>query len=190
MTAPCWLRGLTATAALLATSACGITATAKPTGATVPSSVATDPYAVPPTITKAYVNRVMNRLDEIQFPAIRSMATHERATRQARNILDEVLTPSQLTAQFQLASQLLSHHAFGVLRHSPRPATDTVMALYRSSTSCIVFLTSRNTDPTFKSGRSFLAYVVLWNYPPTAINNTPWRINYFATTKPEISKSC
>src|SRR5580704_1973201 len=93
-------------------AACGATTTTAQGTATVPPGATTttsDNWAVPATIEVAYLQRVMDRLDQSLGDALREMVTAKSVDNRVTRILDALYAGDELARTKQAFSAAASH---------------------------------------------------------------------------------
>lgn len=180
------------------TAACGSGAPPGP-GATVPrgtptapatsSTTATtgpDPYAVPPVITKPYVQRVLDALEAVNGQATRLIVANKSFVPAAAARLRAIDSRAEFAVQSSIWSNDLAH---GLANYVPDPkdVVDQVTGIVTAAPSCVFLTAARNytgvdRDPP-PLHTSFFALKAKPILPGSeAYNATPWVISFLGYT--------
>lgn len=169
---------------LLAFTACngGDDDTASPT-TTAPSTTTTgpaDPYAIPDTIDVAYVQRVIDKLYEIEAEAVRLIVAERELVPAAAERLAAVFLQDELNAQLRNWGDLIPS-GLDDFRSDPGVVRTTINEVPNASTTCIFVDLTENFDDVAASpappGQTYL--VLRPKAPaqdPASRNPTPWMI--------------
>lgn len=163
----------------LATAACTGNRSGRTPQATVPRAAGTtptaaavaDPYAIPKVITKQYVQKVLDALDQVDAGAARLIVASGALSPNAAAQIRAITTPSQYTQQTSIVLAQL-RQGVSVYKSPPGAVKDTVTRLVSASPICVFAASIRD-------------YSALLMVPP------PPRLNYFVlrrrTTIPAAS---
>ncbi|MBV9665787.1 MAG: hypothetical protein JOZ37_17610 [Actinobacteria bacterium] len=192
--------------AALALTACGKSATPKraaatklpePTvPATAPTTVPTDPYAVPPTIDAAYLNKVIQALDHVDGDATRLIVARRQLVPEAARRLSSIYSAEEFTAQTNLWLDLLDKGLPGA-QASPGDVVTTITRVIAAGRSCAFVEVRRDYSKVATNGPTAgTDYLVLApldrKRDPNAFNPTPWVISRegFNSDQPQPSNPC
>ena len=175
------LLGLLALAGL---GACGGNDTPSSAGATVPkatsSTTPADPYAIPPTIDAAYLNKVFAALERVDGDATRlilqSKTLPPEAARRLRAIYDE----EEFKAQVDLWLDLITKKELGRSKPNPGDRVTTVRQVLRGGGDCTYVAVARDYSQIIGDPAPTAEYVGLKpsdaTRDPADLNPTPWMI--------------
>ena len=168
--------------ALLAAAGCGSSKPASTTQATVPSTTisATASYAIPNRITAAYVQRVINALDEVDGQATRLIVEHRALVPQAVYRLKAINSDPWFTEVADTWADQLAHGLKGY-RLVPGDKKDVVSRVISANSSCVFVsvLTDYSLVSTVEQSRqvNYLQMVPLpTGRDPSHYNPTPWSV--------------
>jgi hypothetical protein len=150
---------------VLATLSAGCTGTTSAQGtATVPpgsTPTTIDPWAVPATIDVAYLQRVMDRLDQSLGDALREMASAKAVDSRVGQILDALYVGEELTRTRQAFDVAASH--LDKYQLAPGGPVTSIKTILSATAECAYFAATRsfaaafiNTPPA-KDSRAFVA---------------------------------
>jgi len=137
-----------------------------PTPATRTAYAPADPYTVPSVITKAYVQKVLNALDQVDAGAARLIVASGTLSPNAAAQIRAVTTAPEYTRQTSIILAQL-RQGISVYKAPPGAVKDTVTQLVSTSPNCIFAASIRD-------------YSALLMTPP------PSRVNYFVL-RPQIA---
>ncbi len=163
------------------TAACGSTAPNYP-GATVPTAIVGEPYAVPAVITKPYVQKVLNALEAVNAQAARLIIARKSLVPAAIVDLESVDTPAELQAQEAVLRQE-SSAGFANFRSNPGLVHDSVTKILFSSPTCVYLAATRDYSqvevhpPPLHTSYFALDERIASNQPDQP-NPTPWVIAF------------
>jgi hypothetical protein len=135
-------------ASALATGACSKGASKAGPSATAPGAPAqtttTDPYAVPPVIDAAYVNRVLEALDAAVGDVVRLIIRTHDVSPEVFDRLGAVYLRREDVNLFLSSIQRSMREGFTGFRADPGNKRSTVAELLSASTSCIYVRVARD----------------------------------------------
>jgi len=192
-------------ALLAAASACSTghhpPAAAPPAAATATSTATTagapDPYAVPPTITPAYVDKVFAALNHVDGEASRELLIHHQLTPRFRALVRAIYNDPLYSVELGIASESLGG-AIPRLRLPLGDVQTTVVRIVASSPRCVFVETTSDfaavlVDPG-PPARSeyFRLSPTQASANPNALNPTPWSMSFNASyrTPTSIPNQC
>ena len=152
-------------------------------GTAPPVTPATDPYAVPPVIDAAYVNRVLEALDAANGDVLRMVVESKTIPREALDRLDALYLGEFLQIQRDLLAADLQS-GFANLRSDPANQTTTVTELVTADPDCIFAQVRRDYSPVVLRTNPSLdtQWVMLRPLDPSRdpnnYNPTPWIYTY------------
>jgi hypothetical protein len=171
---------------VLAAACGGSTASAGP-GATVPhaaptSTTSADPYAIPSPITAAYVQRVLEELDQIDVAATRIVLAQRSLVPDAARLIRSISTSSSFSDQSMIVLNQIDH-GLNNYRPNPGPVRDTVTQVVAADPSCIFVGALRDYSELEKAPPPLhTSYFMLQprkpEDDPARINPTPWVIAF------------
>ncbi len=153
---PAVRRAATAGVGLLLLAACspGDEPNAQPRGATVPTAAptttTTNPYAVPPVIDAAYVNRVLAGLDAVFGDVLRTVIASRTIDSAAFERLKGLYAD---TAQFNIALAIIQDEGrrdFASYLPNPGENRTTVAELITVASSCVFMRVDRDSSAVAK----------------------------------------
>ena len=177
-----------AVAVLLATSCSsaddeGATA-ARAAIATVPEqTTTTNPYAVPPVIDAAYVNRVLAGLDAAVGDVVRFVVNNRPGPREIVEHLKPIYNDTEAALQLESFHQDSANNYEGY-RNNPGNQVSSVTELVTGTPNCIFAHVSRDYEPVVKKPNPDLADQWMAIVPldpardPSRINPTGWMYIY------------
>jgi len=119
------------------------TAPSIPEATAAPSTTNPDPYAIPPVIDEAYINRVLAALDAAYGDAIRSSIREGAMTEESLQILDAIYTGESLRERVNLL-QGDAEKGFRDYRTNPGSVETTVARMISSTPDCSFMNVRRN----------------------------------------------
>ncbi len=189
----------------VAVGGCSAPTTRATVGATLPRSSplaetpATSPaqgYSVPATITSAYVQGVLDRLEGVTAQATALIVSTDDLPPQAIATLRAVNSSAFYGQQLAIWVQTLSSGT-GNFLPSPGPVTDRLSRLISASRTCIFVMVTRDYSASEKGSPSpSTAYVVLRSSVPADdpghLNPTPWVFDFigYDNTGAPVADSC
>ncbi|MFN2606907.1 MAG: hypothetical protein ABR511_03270 [Acidimicrobiales bacterium] len=173
------------TAAVAAcSSAKGGQAYVPPSIATAPEqTTTTNPYAVPPTIDVAYVNRVLAGLDAA-FGDILRQVVKDRAINRAVDDQLTALYTNKMQALTVITLEAEAGNGFRSFKDPPGDQRTTVARLITAERGCIFAQVNRDLSPLSQSPDSEAASQWVGLVPadpardPSSVNPTPWIYSY------------
>jgi hypothetical protein len=138
------------------------------------TSVTTDPYAVPPKITAAYVQRVLNALEGVNGAIAREVVSTRTFNNSAAVMLRAITTPDE----FSREANLWATEVGGGLNNfvdNPGAVHDSVSSLLSAQSACVFVSVYRNFSAVARTPPpNHLSFIQL---VPKAAGNDPQRIN-------------
>ena len=163
---------------------CGGGKSAQAPQATVPSaatSVSSDPYAVPPKITAAYVQRVLNALDVVDGEATHLIVTNRALVPAAVTRLRAIDSDSWFTEVTDTWADDIGH---GLTSYRPTPGDrkDNVKALLSGQATCVFAQVQSDfsavaSHPVAPETNYIQLVPLAAGRDPAGYNPTPWMIN-------------
>lgn len=171
----------------LLAAACGSSQPSQPPQATVPqaagtttpaTAVATDPYAVPPVITKPYVQKVLNALEAVNAQATDLIVANKNLVPAAAARLQSIYTDSQFTAQTRHLLTVLATGVGHTFRSDPGRITDAAARIVSASPTCVYLVTTRNYSTVVNNPpppqQTYIALNRRTASVSLGLNPTPW----------------
>lgn len=154
------------------------------TGATVPTAILGEPYAVPAVITKAYLQRVLNAMEVVNARAASLIIAHKALVPEAVAALGTIDTPPELQIQKTGWQQDLRG---GLANALPNPGTvhDKVTAILATTPSCVFLSAIRDFSQVDRRPPTYTSYFALSQRPgdsTSGLNPTPWVISFLGGT--------
>lgn len=154
------------------------------TGATVPTAILGEPYAVPAVITKAYLQRVLNAMEVVNGEATRLIIAQHKLGPQALRDLGAINTAPELAKQVLVVRQDLRG---GLANALPNPGTvhDKVTAILATTASCVFLSAIRDFSQVDRRPPTYTSYFALSQRPgdsTSGLNPTPWVISFLGGT--------
>ena len=156
--------------------------------ATVPMAATTstvDPWAVPAVIDVAYLQRVMDRLDQSLGDALRELVAAKSVDPKVDQILRSIYSDSELPVaerDFQLHPGDLAE-----FRAVPGNPTSQVSKVLSASAVCVYFYARRHFDAVFAHAipdQDTYGWLAIERGSPSALNPTGWRYRHDAGPQP------
>lgn len=183
---------------LLAFTACngGDDDTASPT-TTAPSTTTTgpaDPYAIPDTIDVAYVQRVIDKLDQVDGEATRIIVREGELVPAAADYLKAVYRGPELDAQLQLWLDDIGD-GLDSYRRPPGDVTSAVERILHAAANCIAVATVRDFSATTANAMPPRRTVLTLephasNQDPLRLNTTPWMVTKAVVDDEDNAHGC
>lgn len=160
--------------------AIGTTPTSAP--ATNAAYAPTDPYAVPSTITKPYVQKVLNALDQVDASALRIIVSAGGLSPPAAMRLRSVTT----SAEFPIATSVILNqlnNGPSIYQSNPGSVVDDVQGVVSATSTCIFTETKRDYSSVLRiAPQPQISYIELRprqaSDDPQGINPTHWVIAF------------
>jgi hypothetical protein len=170
----------------LCAAACGGGAPNYP-GATVPTAIVGEPYAVPAVITKPYVQRVLNALEVVLQQVNEAVVDQGTLATSAATYLRAINSPTEYQEQAHALRREIVDRSLNLLQH-PGLVSDTVISIVTATPSCIEAATVRNfARVDVNPPPPPHLYITLVPKTPSddhaGLNPTPWVINFIGTTE-------
>ena len=176
--------------AALALTACGKSATQRAAAtklpqptvpATAPTTVPTDPYAVPATIDAAYLNKVFAALDHVSGDATRLIVASKQLVPPAAARLAAIYDEQHFKFQTNNWVDLLTSGQLGRSKTNPGDRTTSVERILQAGPACVYVAARRDYSAiTVASAAPRIEYVGLkpldQSRDPSHFNPTPWMI--------------
>ncbi len=161
----------------------GVSATRPAISSLPEQTTTTNPYAVPPVIDAAYVNRVLAGLDAAMGDVMRMVVKAQGMTPEAHKRMEAIFTGAPLSSQINFLIQD-SATGFPGLKPSPGNRATTVTRLVSTQSNCVFVQVARDFSGLTINPRSDITeqYVGLRTLDPTnpakEFNPTGWSIIY------------
>ncbi|HVM07331.1 MAG TPA: hypothetical protein VM345_02620 [Acidimicrobiales bacterium] len=180
--------GIALALTLLLTTACSDRDQSAAPRATVPPATSTttmaapaDPYAIPETIDIAYVQRVIDKLYEIDGDATRIIAARQELVPEAARILQAIYLPDELNRQLKLWGDAVAQ-GLEPLKDPPGNIAATITQLIVTDKSCISFRAERDfrdvlDAPPAPRTNTIVLKPKAQQQDPAHINPTPFMID-------------
>lgn len=179
----------------LAAAACQTGRPGNTPQATVPKAVGTnptpasrtayapaDPYTVPSVITKAYVQKVLNALDQVDADALRIIVSTGGLNPAAAMRLRSVTTSSEFPLVTSVVLDQL-HNGPSIYQSNPGSVVDDIQRIVSATHACIFTETKRDYAAVLRTApQPQISYIALRPRQalddPQGINPTPWVIAF------------
>jgi len=161
-------------------------ATSTSTTTTAPA----DPYAIPDTIDVAYVQRVIDKLYEIEAEAAAEIVANKELVPSAAEKLRSIYAVDELNAQLRAWGDIVSGDELNSFKNPPGPVEVSVVRIGTATATCVRVETLEDATPTAVSPQTPYSNFLRLIRAAPGQNPTPWVIAEESLEAPADFDTC